>query len=762
MFQECKFEECDATVLLGGPYCDKHRPGKGFSKPSTTSAPSPSQRQPGGIRQPSKQPSPQQNRNYSNMAPQEKTGDAITVKTPLAVLTPASEKKQLPDRKVARKTTGAGSSKQAPTITATRSHDPRPSANRSSAGDAPSLDTRPPKRPRISTEGNAKDRGARHDAPIFTNNALYASPQIKSTNSEERDLEVTAVSGFSLHPRKAHSNSFGAPPAHRQRGEQKSIAKPSHQDLPRKAPYPANNVIDLTGDDPQSKPLPRQISHSNGQKGRDNISSGTHTRAEEKAPDLRQEGKSIEVQLSTNQINKYPWQSQSTVRNDPPHAGKATPNTAPRLAPKKPPPINIAPRPNPTLLPSNEGTPQLNLTKDKQKAPQQAPQHSPPYTGRPADPPRQIGKQIRHGSLTNVAGVVEGTEGTGVTNHVAANHRPASIAPSSISTPSTSSTNGGRTESRGAENAPQPQTSREQVKAYIQEILQRPRIVPTSTNGGLRDGKITDLDSSLPQPDSRGRASPVRQTQSKEINLPKPPSAPEQRQTDSQSSIQHRHTAQKPAQPFPHAFQHVGELNGIGKVANRPIGKSTLASMFPKRNLKHINVEERRQALIARHDPDKFDAFIYGKLNEPNRPGSALFDLPEYQQPPRPARPATHFAHIDPRVHWTHPRSQKWYQEKQDVIRERGTRKSNFGRATASAARRRQEEEKDNVRVDLPERVKRNPEWLAAIDELDEMADRYHARERGKVRLRALEKRGKDNGRDTIDDSDDEMEDISP
>ncbi|XXH04182.1 hypothetical protein Hte_010595 [Hypoxylon texense] len=695
------------------------------------------------------------------MAPQEKTGDAITVKTPLAVLTPTSEKKQLSDKKVARKTTSAGSSKQAPTIPATRSHDPRPPLNRTSTSDAPSPGTRPLKRPRVSTEGNIKDWGVRRDASLYTNSTSYASPQIKSRKSEEREIEIT---GFALHPRKAHSSSFEAPPAHRQRGEHKPITKPLHQNVPRKAPFPANDVIDLTGDDPQPKPPPRQISHSTGQqKSHDNFSSGTHARAEEKRSGSRHEGRSIEVQFPANQANKLTWYPHITAQNHPINAGKSTANAEPHLPPKKPPPINIAPRPNPTLLPSNEGTPQFALTKDKQKAPQRPPQQSPLYTGRPPDPPRQNGNQIRHDSLTKAAGVAEETRRVGVTNHVATNHRPASIASSSISTPSTLGANGARTGSRGTENTPQPQTSKEQVDAFIQEILQRPlsKVVSTSLHGNPIEGRTTASDSSLRRPESLGRASPVRQTQDRESNLPKPPNTPEQRRTDPQSSIQHRHNVQKPVHHFPHAFQHVGELNGIRKVTSTPLGKSALASMFPKRNWKNLNVEERRQVLISRHNPVKFDAFIYGKLNEPNRPGSALFDVPEYEQPPRPTRPATHFAHIDPRVHWTHPRSKTWYQEKQDEIRQRGTRKSNFGRATASAARRRQKEEKDNVGVDLPERVKRDPAWLAAIDELDEMADRYHAREREKVRHKAAEQREREHGRNTIDDSDDEMADIS-
>ncbi|KAI1778580.1 hypothetical protein F4818DRAFT_304882 [Hypoxylon cercidicola] len=748
LFQQCQYEECDATVLLGGPYCEVHRSSKGLPRPPAALAPSPGQRQPNGYHS-SKQSLSQLRRSPANMDTQEKTGDAITVKTPFAVPGSTSEKKQLPDKKVARKTTSAGVSKQTPTATATRNQGFRQSVNRSSTGDTASSDKRSPKRPRLSTEINATDKETRHGVPFFTNSTSHAPPHIKTTNSEERDIEITAISDFSLHPRKAHSSLLEAPPANRQRGGHEPITKPSRKDPPRKLPLPAN-VIDLTGDDPQPELPPRQNSHSNGQKGRDNSSSGANTQTKETLPDSRHEGKSIEVQFTANQAYKSTGDAHTAVRTEPHHARKTASNTPTHVPLQRFTPINIAPRPDPTLLPSNEGNPQPTMMDDKQKPPQ----YSSSYAVRPVDPPRQNGKQVPTNGV-GAAGM------TGSTNHTVTNHHPAPIAPTPTSTTSTSSANGGRSEPRVAESTPQP--SKEQIKAYIQEILTRPTNTFTApVNVNSRESRTTNSDASLPRPESPVKPSPACQPQSKEPNLPKSPNVLEQRTIDSHSSTQHHHTIQKPPQSSSQAFQHVGELNGTGRVADAPIGKSALASLFPKRNWKSLNPEERRQALIAQHDPVKFDSYIYGKLNEPNRPGSALFGLPEYQQPPRPTRPATHFAHIDPRVHWTRPRSEKWYREKQDEIRKRGTRKSNFGRAAASAARRRQKEEEDNVRVDLPERVKNNPAWLAAIDELDEMADQYHAQQREKARRRASEQIRKEKEKEIVNDSDDEMEDVSP
>lgn len=136
-----------------------------------------------------------------------------------------------------------------------------------------------------------------------------------------------------------------------------------------------------------------------------------------------------------------------------------------------------------------------------------------------------------------------------------------------------------------------------------------------------------------------------------------------------------------------------------------------------------LSVAERQKQRIENHDPEKFDAYIYGKANEPFRPGSALFDVPWYAQPPRPVRPATHFGYFDPRVHWSQPRPEQWYREKREEIRRRGGRKAQVGKAAATLAHRRLEDQKVDRRINLPDRVANNPQWMKALDELDEMAE---------------------------------------
>lgn len=60
-------------------------------------------------------------------------------------------------------------------------------------------------------------------------------------------------------------------------------------------------------------------------------------------------------------------------------------------------------------------------------------------------------------------------------------------------------------------------------------------------------------------------------------------------------------------------------------------------------------------------------------------------------------------------------------------------------------------------KVDLPERVEKNPKWMAALAELDNMAKSHHEAQRAKARLRKKrQKAAKDREGDT------EMPDAPP
>ncbi|RYO82732.1 hypothetical protein DL764_009565 [Monosporascus ibericus] len=161
------------------------------------------------------------------------------------------------------------------------------------------------------------------------------------------------------------------------------------------------------------------------------------------------------------------------------------------------------------------------------------------------------------------------------------------------------------------------------------------------------------------------------------------------------------------------------------------LNKTNIADESRKRGETILNPEERRRILVERHDPEKFDSYIYGKANEPFRPGSVLFNVPWYEQPARPVRPATSFGYFDPRVHWTEPKPPQWYGRKRKEVSERGGRKANFGLGPVSAARRKREDQRADRWVILPERVVNNPKWRAALEELDEMGQANRLRSLG-------------------------------
>lgn len=172
-----------------------------------------------------------------------------------------------------------------------------------------------------------------------------------------------------------------------------------------------------------------------------------------------------------------------------------------------------------------------------------------------------------------------------------------------------------------------------------------------------------------------------------------------------------------------------------------------------------LSLDQRRQMLQDQHDEPKFDEFIYGPANADNHPRPSSQGKAPAEALPRPKRaPATHFRHFDPRVHWTHAYTKEWHERKQKEIADRGNRKAphNFGRAAARRA-----QAKASVRprkVELPERVERNPKWMAALAELDDMAKSYHEEQRAKARLRKKRKEAAAKDRD----GDTEMQDVPP
>lgn len=158
---------------------------------------------------------------------------------------------------------------------------------------------------------------------------------------------------------------------------------------------------------------------------------------------------------------------------------------------------------------------------------------------------------------------------------------------------------------------------------------------------------------------------------------------------------------------------------------------------------------QRPSAPNDRSSEDQFDLLVYGQTYDPRPPLGSLFERRGPNRPrqesgmpssaPRSPGPCLHI-HMDPRIHWTHQRSDEWHRKKQEEIRFRPTRKENHGRAAKRMQETRQRKALvsrsiptmsaqsdtstrgfgrpmdfgDVPEAELPEMVKSNPDWLRA------------------------------------------------
>ncbi|KAJ1326294.1 hypothetical protein MN608_07741 [Microdochium nivale] len=177
-----------------------------------------------------------------------------------------------------------------------------------------------------------------------------------------------------------------------------------------------------------------------------------------------------------------------------------------------------------------------------------------------------------------------------------------------------------------------------------------------------------------------------------------------------------------------------GVTNGVHEERPPPETSSlSLPSTIATKAIGHLpEPEKRRLELVERHDATKLDAFIYGELNMSCRPTSRLFHVSPEEHPTPKTKPAQHFAYIDPRIHWSRPRSNGWYAETQAQIRTRGNGKQSLGKAAARQVKRKREYAAKTARIEPPERVADDSLWMAALKELDEMANRHRAEEKAK------------------------------
>ncbi|KAI0399427.1 hypothetical protein F4802DRAFT_38191 [Xylaria palmicola] len=194
-----------------------------------------------------------------------------------------------------------------------------------------------------------------------------------------------------------------------------------------------------------------------------------------------------------------------------------------------------------------------------------------------------------------------------------------------------------------------------------------------------------------------------------------------------------------------------------------------LSSLLRGHKWKEMTPEERRLFWVSQHDPDKLDAHIYSENNRPFRPGDVLFGVANDALPPRPKRPATHFAYIDPRTHYSQRQSEDWYYQKQKEISARGNRKVGFGNTIKRAAeqkraaeRKRAAEQKravpepnpEQTQDKLPQRVRENPKWLAAVDILSQIEAQARHQKKTNPRWDAATGKAKENTPELVSDAD--------
>jgi hypothetical protein len=166
----------------------------------------------------------------------------------------------------------------------------------------------------------------------------------------------------------------------------------------------------------------------------------------------------------------------------------------------------------------------------------------------------------------------------------------------------------------------------------------------------------------------------------------------------------------------------------------------------PKPSKKAQSVEDRRLAIVAKHDPAAFDSLIYTQDGARSPPlGVSMHrDRDAHGESKLESR---RYLHTNPRIHGMHNRSSDWQEGKAEEIRRRGNRKRWFGKpAERRGWLRRQEALREAGEFserpmrkdpkpwghhrpsdfgavqedDLPSYVKENPAWLKICARLRE------------------------------------------
>ncbi|KAI1364867.1 hypothetical protein F5Y08DRAFT_198065 [Xylaria arbuscula] len=703
---------CGFNLVPGGIYCQNHRrqhfdshrrqPGQKdvFCNPVPNPLPSVS-----------RDPAPTRLGN----GPRE-NGSLISP-SPSRISSPKNNKKQLPNAAfTARKTV-----KQPANLGQTHVHPASPKQGPSS--ESPSANPRPPKRQRVSGVPNLSGPQPRSNSSSFSENGIPPSSKRGMLRQpEERTYKLSAIDDFALRPKKkdgaiepARSN---ASKDQRQPNQNGSRPSSSSQQAPASGQRPqsaglngtvrpashatssASIMIDLTADDserplsrakPQLQPPPPPKNFiPNGITGvdhqtRNELHEGNHIRnlvtpdnnqareglAQPRGIAQVKHGPSVEQASRNLHVHKPP---QSVIPGAPSNTHIAQ-GTRPQINGASPKPPGNQQKPNATTR-NNDMRPVHMDSSDPAKNPLNPP---------PIKQNQAINGISRPSVEEKTSMPIKGWTPINSVNRsvVIPDNNP-------VIKPVTNAVrNGTRTEQSA-------------VKKIVKAAAQTPAI-PAATDTLPQEARV------MAPVENRRKEPPVEPLKEPPIpaitRIPSIPPIPSKQTVQSTPVV----TLTEMSQPPQAAATKQGSLTAL----------------LGGREWKKMSPEERRRFWVSQHDPVWFDAQIYSENNRPFRPGDPLFGLPEHALPPRPTQPATHFSYIDPRPCATPHRFDSWLKKKKEEIAARGNRKANFGKAIKRAAQRKRAAAaptEDQRRDTLPQRVRDNPNWLASVDILDQIA----------------------------------------
>ncbi|KAH0425043.1 hypothetical protein CcaCcLH18_11186 [Colletotrichum camelliae] len=110
-----------------------------------------------------------------------------------------------------------------------------------------------------------------------------------------------------------------------------------------------------------------------------------------------------------------------------------------------------------------------------------------------------------------------------------------------------------------------------------------------------------------------------------------------------------------------------------------------------------LTCEQQRVELCRTVDQHKFDAMIYTQPEAAPPPPEVFITPAPTRSNSTSAGEESHkpfYMRIDPRIHWSHDRSDEWFEQKMEEIKARGGRKANFGKAAYRMRQQRLAEER--------------------------------------------------------------------